>query len=127
MTTKKKTAPKKSAAKKAARVRVQRSVKKPKKSAKKEKQKAALVCADGAQCFWTTDGKVLSNLLELRDAFERMSDKVFTYHVTKDKNDFADWVEDVLGDRELGKALRRSRKPGAARSIVVRRLRVYEI
>lgn len=87
--------------------------------------KHALVCANGEQCFWTTDGKIISNIVELSDALETMTGDVFTHHVTKEKNDFANWIESVLNDRELAKNLRTAKKPNTARAIIVRRLKVY--
>jgi len=85
----------------------------------------ALVCAAGEECFWTSDGQVLENLEELALAFGSMDEEVFLHHVTKEKNDFADWVEAVLADAECAAALRRSRKPRSARTVVVRYLKQY--
>ncbi len=100
-----------------------------KKVAKKatSKTKATLVCAPGEQCFWTTDGRVLANLVELRDALASMTDDVFAYHVSKERNDFADWIEQVLEDRELAAAFRKSKKLNTAHDVVVTRLRIYSI
>lgn len=87
----------------------------------------ALVCAPGEQCFWVTDGKVLSNLVELKEALAAMSEDVFAYHVSKERNDFAEWIEHVLGDAELATAFRKSKKPNTAREVVVTRLKIYSI
>jgi hypothetical protein len=91
------------------------------------KAKRVLVCAQGEQCFWTTDGKIVANLVELRDALTTMATEVFEYHVTKDKNDFADWIEYVLGDAELAQRVRGAKKPTSARTFVVARLKKYDI
>lgn len=91
------------------------------------KAKRVLVCAQGEQCFWTTDGKIVANLVELRDTLTKMGDAVFSHHVTKDKNDFADWVEFVLGDAELAVKLRGAKKATSARTVVVSRLKIYDI
>jgi len=99
-----------------------------KKSTSKKKQKVnepVLACAEGEACFWTTDGRILSDLKDLRDALENMSDEVFSHHVTKDKNDFADWIEAVLQDTECATKIRKSKKPDTARKVVISRLRVY--
>lgn len=98
-----------------------------KKASPKSKTKPELVCAPGEQCFWTTDGRVLSNLVELRDALESMTDDVFAYHVSKERNDFADWIEQVLEDAELAAAFRKSKKLNTAHDVVVTRLRIYSI
>lgn len=94
-------------------------------STKNTKAKKAPVCVSGEECFWVTDGRVLSDLLELKDALASMSEDVFAYHVSKGRNDFADWIESALHDAELAAAFRRSKKPNTARDIVVSRLRIY--
>lgn len=114
--TKQKTTARKAAAKKAA-----------KQNAASKQEGRVLVCARDGECFWTSDGQILRDLAELRDALTQMLESVYRYHVTKEKNDFADWVEQVLGDAACAAALRRARKPNTARSIVVRHLRTYAL
>ncbi|MCF7815640.1 MAG: hypothetical protein K9M10_01795 [Candidatus Pacebacteria bacterium] len=92
-----------------------------------KKAKRVLVCAGGEQCFWTTDGTIVSNLVELKSLFDTMDEAVFGNHVTSEKNDFADWVEFVLGDTELAASLRKVKKQSAARTVVVTRLKIYDI
>ncbi len=89
--------------------------------------KRVLARAEGAQCFWVNDGAILADLVEFSNALEKMTTDTFEYHVTGSRNDFADWVEFVLGDTELALALRDAMKPRGARSIVVRRLKIYEL
>jgi len=96
-----------------------------KKASAKKKQVRALVCAPGGQCFWTTDGTVLEDLNQLQIAFGSMEDEVFLHHVTKEKNDFADWVEFVLEDSGCASDLRKSKKPATSRTVVVKHLRFY--
>lgn len=96
-------------------------------SSKSKGKRMALVCANPDQCFWTTDGRVLSNLVELRDSLSDMADEVFEFHVNKDKNDFANWVGSVLEDPELAKALQKAKKSKTARTVVVRRLKIYDL
>lgn len=134
--------PKKAPAKKAVVKKVvKKPIKKvaPKRVAKKTSKKAlakkttmkkhvrALVCAPGKQCFWTSDGQVLEDLNQLQMAFGTMGDEVFLHHVTKEKNDFADWIEHVLDDVECAKSLRKAKKTSAARTVIVRCLRSYNI
>jgi hypothetical protein len=87
--------------------------------------KRVLARAEGAQCFWVNDGAILADLAEFSNALEKMSADTFAYHVSGSRNDFADWVEFVLGDTELALALRGVMKPKSARSVVVRRLKIY--
>ena len=103
------------------------------KKASKEKRrgtknpKRVLARAEGAQCFWVNDGAILADLVEFSHALGEMSPETFAYHVTESRNDFADWVQFVLGDTELALALRDIRKPKTARTVVVRRLKIYEL
>jgi hypothetical protein len=45
----------------------------------------------------------MRNIYELADSIEGMNDCAFCYHVNTDrqKNDFANWVDQVLGDTAL--------------------------
>ena len=87
-------------------------------SATKKSKTRALVCASDAECFWTTDGRVLAHLADLELAFGSMDEAVFLYHANSEKNDFSEWVEHVLEDAALAAALRRSRKPHTAAKTV---------
>jgi len=55
--------------------------------------------------FWTCNGTVIRNLHELKNTIEGLNDWGFTYHVNKDKDDFAKWVGEVIGDERLSKTL----------------------
>ena len=68
--------------------------------------KKDLIQAEGSAGFWIHNGQVLRNLQDLRAAFETMNLEQFTYHVTNDKNDFANWVEFVLMEPILAGKLR---------------------
>ncbi len=59
--------------------------------------------------FWVSDGRILKNLQELSDALETMTDDTYNYHVTKEKNDFANWVKDVMGGRKLAGELAKAK------------------
>jgi hypothetical protein len=97
----------------------------PKKNLKKSKR--VLVQAQGEQCFWTHNGAIISTLIDLSNLLSSVDKDIFAYHVRKDKNDFADWVEFVLGDKELATALRKSKTPQSSKTVVVRRLKIYDI
>ncbi|QQR65032.1 hypothetical protein IPH92_00420 [Candidatus Kaiserbacteria bacterium] len=98
-----------------------------KKASSKVKAKPELAYAPSEQCFWTTDGRVLSSLVDLKEALASMSDDVFAYHVSKGRNDFAEWIQHVLGDAELAETFRKSKKLNTAHDVVVTRLRIYSI
>jgi hypothetical protein len=75
---------------------------------KKEMTRAWLGNVPEAKVFWCHDGRVVQSLEELAAALREMPEETFRYHVTKDKNDFRNWVSDVIGDttlaNQLGKA-----------------------
>lgn len=96
-----------------------------KKVIKSKTEFKALVCAIDGECFWSHDGQILSNLADLSFAIGSMDDSIFLHHVNDERNDFADWVEQVLGDEECAKALRRSGKKSQAQKIVDLHLSKY--
>jgi len=57
------------------------------------------------QAFKTLDGKELKSILELVHELDTMADQVFYHHVTQERNDFANWVQDVFDEVELAKQL----------------------
>lgn len=68
-----------------------------------------LAKADPERCFWVCDGQILSDLKELSAALRKMEKSVFKYHVNNEKNDFSQWVEEVLGDKKLAREIRKSK------------------
>ncbi|MFH1521590.1 MAG: DUF5752 family protein [archaeon] len=60
----------------------------------------------GHKVFFCNDGSTFNNLEELRKALISMSDETFNYHVNSEKNDFANWIYDVIGDIKLANNLR---------------------
>ncbi len=83
---------------------------------------AVLIDAPPDKCFWVNGGLVLKNLRELHDALtQSISEEQFAHHVSGDRNDFARWVEEVLGDATCAKALRRARtRQGALQALAAR-------
>jgi len=72
--------------------------------------------------FWCRDGRMLKNLDELAIALRKMSEETFRYHVTGDKNDFSNWVRDVIGDLTLAKDLQKAAPHTTAAETVEKRL-----
>ncbi|OYT41808.1 MAG: hypothetical protein B6U86_01675 [Candidatus Altiarchaeales archaeon ex4484_43] len=62
------------------------------------------------KCFWAHNGWIIRNLQEVPIALENMSDETFIYHVNRDKNDFARWINDVIGDKVLAKSIENVKK-----------------
>ncbi len=55
--------------------------------------------------FVTLDGSKLKNMSDFAEKLENMDDHVYKHHVDKKKNDFSQWVGDVMEDGELAEAL----------------------
>lgn len=56
--------------------------------------------------FWLYDGRALKNLKELADVLDTDDPAIWNYHVAQDRNDFANWIEDVYLSKRLGTAIR---------------------
>ncbi len=60
------------------------------------------------QFFYVHDGQVLRSIEDLAGSLEYdMSDDVFKFHCNPEKNDFAIWISDILGDKKLSKSISR--------------------
>ncbi len=81
--------------------------------------------ADNETSFWVADGNILNSLVALNEALLVMNPKTFTHHVTKDKNDFAEWVSDVLGDTACSAELKKAKTAKSAAAIVKKSLKFY--
>lgn len=58
--------------------------------------------------FWTVHGKEINNLTELYKSLIEMENEIFRHHVSSHKNDFAEWVHDILKDTVLARRLKTS-------------------
>ena len=76
--------------------------------AKITKQQAQKLLRDVSEehVFYCVDGRVARNLEDLQNALANMSDDTFSCHANPDKNDFANWVADVIGDEKLAGDIR---------------------
>ncbi len=55
--------------------------------------------------FYLHGEKPIKNLIELSEELNNMSEKTFVYHVREEKNDFAEWVNNVVGDSILAEKM----------------------
>ncbi len=84
------------------------------KTASKKNFSFATPAANPENNFWLCDGRALKSLKELAAALETMEEAVWDFHVTPEKNDFANWIEDVFEQKSLGAAIRRVKSPRTA-------------
>lgn len=89
-----------------------------------EKDEAQRILRDvnHEQCFWVNNGPVLKNLDELYNALPEMNKDTFKYHVNKEKNDFSNWVRDILGDQKLAEDITKAKSKSAIATKVKQRL-----
>lgn len=76
--------------------------------------------------FWVCDGRILKNINELAEAIKTMSDDTFAYHCNPEKNDFTNWIRDVVGDADLAGELSGVRKREVAFKKVKHRIDVLK-
>jgi hypothetical protein len=58
--------------------------------------------------FWCHDGSVFADINELAAGLATISDETFAYHSNLEKQDFSNWVRDVIGDKQLANDLARA-------------------
>jgi hypothetical protein len=73
---------------------------KPQVKAKKQPDKR-LEKVPAEYVFWCHDGKVFTDLAELAVGLAAMSDETFAYHSNTEKQDFSNWVRDIIADELL--------------------------
>lgn len=60
------------------------------------------------------NGPVLKNVEELAAAMEGMGKDTYSYHANSNKNDFSNWIKEVIGDTKLANELLSSRNKDSA-------------
>ncbi|MFA6376187.1 MAG: hypothetical protein WCX69_02170 [Candidatus Paceibacterota bacterium] len=94
------------------------------KTAPKKAVPSVTADVDPEKAFWLSDGRMFKNLRELAAAFETMEDSVWDYHVTAEKNDFANWIENVFGENQLGGSIRKVKSPRTAAKRIQSKLEI---
>jgi glucose-1-phosphate adenylyltransferase len=69
--------------------------------ARKEQAENFLGKVPEEYAFWCYDGSIFRDMKELAEGLVAMSDEVFAYHANPEKNDFSNWVRDVIKDEKL--------------------------
>jgi hypothetical protein len=55
--------------------------------------------------FRCHDGGIFKNMRDLRDGLVTITDDTFLFHANAGKNDFGNWVSDIINDRKLTRDL----------------------
>ena len=74
------------------------------------------------KCFICKDGCLHRTLGDLHNCLSHMDESTYSHHVTPIKNDFTNWVRDVLGDTELADQMTAAGNSKEAARIVKHRL-----
>jgi hypothetical protein len=80
-----------------------------------------LADATGDKRFFCRDGCISKNLAELSVCLTHMSQDNFDHHVDATKNDFSNWIRDVLGDKQLAEDLSETKEPAEAFKVISER------
>jgi len=88
----------------------------------KEEANRRLGDVPDGKLFWCHDGKLIKNLGELEKALNDMSDETFHYHSGEGRNDFSNWVRDVVGDEKLANDLSKAKSRIRAGNAVAQRI-----
>jgi hypothetical protein len=72
--------------------------------------------------FFCQDGCIVKNLVELSACLTHMSRDAFYHHVNDTKNDFSNWIRDVLDDKTLADKLLGIKNPAEAAKMVSERI-----
>ena len=75
----------------------------------KDEAKKYLGDCSPEQSFWVNNGPIVKNLDELSHALPELSNDIFSHHVNNDKNDFSNWIRDIIGDQKLANDIISSR------------------
>lgn len=68
--------------------------------------------------FWAKNGTAIKNIKELANALKTMDHPTYNHHVTINNNDFANWAEHCLDDKQLANSLRNARNKHHSHRIV---------
>jgi len=68
--------------------------------------------------FVLKGGDRIKSIEELKESLKLMKDHIFNHHVNKDKNDFSNWVRDIIKDGKLAKNISNAKsKQGMIKAI----------
>lgn len=74
--------------------------------------------------FRCHDGAILRNVKELGDTFNTITDEAYVFHANAKKNDFSNWVEDIIKDGMLANDLQKATNRAQAAKLVANRIAI---
>jgi hypothetical protein len=97
-------------------------VKKPKKTKIAPVKKSVFIELSPDKYFVLCNGDTIKDYKELAAILETIGDDIFYYHVTNERNDFANWINDVFEEKELAEKIRQSRSRHEMMAILYKHL-----
>jgi hypothetical protein len=80
------------------------------------------------QYFITKTGKEIKSIQELPEHLQQMDEETFKHHVNEQKNDFSNWIQDVIKDKELAEEIKTEKnKAEAAKKVEAKVKRLKKI
>jgi hypothetical protein len=58
--------------------------------------------------FKCCDGRLIRSIRDLGKTLAHMNEEAFRYHANHNKNDFSNWVHDIIGDEKLANDLKKA-------------------
>jgi hypothetical protein len=74
----------------------------------KQEAKRLLAEVPNEYVFRCHDGLILQGMKELGNDLNSMADETYVFHANTEKNDFTNWVRDVIKDDMLAKDLQKA-------------------
>ena len=73
--------------------------------------------------FVLKKGGTIKSIGQLLEALKNMDDETFNFHVNNQKNDFSNWIRDVIQDADLAKSILKHNKKKDVQEIVDKRIK----
>lgn len=99
-----------------------KKAKAPKNGLTKEQAGYFLRTVSDDTAFWVANGPVFRNLEDMANGLQTLDDAQFAFHVNNDKNDFYNWINDIIGDKNLCVAIKDTKAKEAMQKKVAARV-----
>jgi len=74
--------------------------------------------------FRCHDGLILQSMKQLGSALNSMTDETYVFHANTEKNDFSNWVRDIIKDGMLANDLQKATNRAQAAKLVANRMAI---
>ncbi len=82
---------------------------------------------DPEHYFITRNGEEIKSMQDMADRLSQMDEETFNHHANEEKNDFSNWIQDVVKDRELAQEIKDKGKTEAADEIASKVKRLNKV